>query len=385
MGSARSECDVATSEYSQDLDGRWAAVPRVHRAATATVSSTSHHGALRMARRRVVVLRPGALGDTIVTLDSLAALRRGFPDAVLELVGNREAGTLLQEARVVDIVRSFDGPEVASLFLQPPTVPAVWGKLELAVIWLRAGARVADAFVAAGARRIICASPEPPLAIHVSDHLVATLAPLDLPAPAPAAPALLLHRNSEEASGEPAARILLHPGSGSDRKNWPAAAFGALARRLFEAGHSVAFLRGPADGASVAAVQTAFGESLPVTRDPLSLRELRAVIAAYDVYVGNDSGVTQLSARLGVPTVAVFGPTDPRQWAPRGPRVAVVAGRAWPTVGGVWDVVQRLVDECSAGMPGRALQEKGRDEQRGEEQDGDSVDHQHLPKKHLPV
>jgi ADP-heptose:LPS heptosyltransferase len=56
----------------------------------------------------------------------------------------------------------------------------------------------------------------------------------------------------------------------------------------------------------------------------LSLSQAAALLAASDVYLGNDSGITHLAAALGVPTVALFGPSDPRQWAPRGRQVAIV-------------------------------------------------------------
>ncbi len=56
----------------------------------------------------------------------------------------------------------------------------------------------------------------------------------------------------------------------------------------------------------------------------LNLHALATVLSRASLYVGNDSGVTHLAAALGVPTIALFGPTDPRSWAPVGPRVAIV-------------------------------------------------------------
>ena len=53
-------------------------------------------------------------------------------------------------------------------------------------------------------------------------------------------------------------------------------------------------------------------------------------LAAAGLYVGNDSGITHLAAASGCKTVAVFGPTDPKVWAPRGPNVTAVRGNPWP-------------------------------------------------------
>jgi ADP-heptose:LPS heptosyltransferase len=81
-------------------------------------------------------------------------------------------------------------------------------------------------------------------------------------------------------------------------------------------------IAGPADDVPAAKLAAA---GYPVARPP-DLLALAALLARVDVYLGNDSGVSHLAAALGVPTVAIFGPTDPRIWAPRGPRVTVLWG-----------------------------------------------------------
>ena len=60
-----------------------------------------------------------------------------------------------------------------------------------------------------------------------------------------------------------------------------------------------------------------------------------AVIAAADAYVGNDAGMTHVAAATGVPTVALFGPTNPIVWRPLGDHVTVLTGRTPGTFDGV--------------------------------------------------
>jgi heptosyltransferase-3 len=55
------------------------------------------------------------------------------------------------------------------------------------------------------------------------------------------------------------------------------------------------------------------------------LYELACWLAGARIYIGNDSGPTHLAAAVGTPVVALFGPSDPAVWAPRGPRVAIAA------------------------------------------------------------
>jgi ADP-heptose:LPS heptosyltransferase len=69
------------------------------------------------------------------------------------------------------------------------------------------------------------------------------------------------------------------------------------------------------------------GVNVPIAAG-LKPAELAAVLSCAHAVIGNDSGVTQLAAALGVKTIAIFGSTDSAVWAPRGPRVRVLQGSA---------------------------------------------------------
>lgn len=119
--------------------------------------------------------------------------------------------------------------------------------------------------------------------------------------------------------------VVIQPGSGSRRKNWPLVRFVSLAHALERSGRSIAWCLGPAEG----------GIALPNGArrlDSESLVELARVLAGSRLYIGNDSGITHLAAAVGCRTIAIFGPTDPRIWAPLGDNVTVVRGNPWPTV-----------------------------------------------------
>ncbi len=121
--------------------------------------------------------------------------------------------------------------------------------------------------------------------------------------------------------------VIIHPGSGSPRKNWPTKRFVELLRTLKEGCPTATpwLLEGPADGEAVRAVLHGLGGGMeiPVLR-PHSLTDLAALLQETSLFVGNDSGVTHLSAALGVPTIGLFGPSDPTVWAPLGPQVRVL-------------------------------------------------------------
>ncbi|RUM87957.1 MAG: hypothetical protein DSZ24_04980 [Thermodesulfatator sp.] len=110
--------------------------------------------------------------------------------------------------------------------------------------------------------------------------------------------------------------LLVHPGSGGRRKCYPP-------ERLLQAlqGFSVLPVRvilGPAEE-DLAPLFREF----PVCQSRTLAQALQALSQA-QAYLGNDSGLTHLAAALGVPVLALFGPTDPRLWAPFGGPVRVL-------------------------------------------------------------
>jgi ADP-heptose:LPS heptosyltransferase len=103
---------------------------------------------------------------------------------------------------------------------------------------------------------------------------------------------------------------VIHPFSGSPRKNWPLEKFRALAGKL----------------EPVMPVRWCAGEEDPPLPDAVridDLYELACWLAKARLYIGNDSGITHLAAAVGTPVLALFGPTDPDVWAPRGQHVRV--------------------------------------------------------------
>jgi ADP-heptose:LPS heptosyltransferase len=82
-------------------------------------------------------------------------------------------------------------------------------------------------------------------------------------------------------------------------------------------------LLGPAEQDQRAFWNEASGPALSLA-EGLSILEVARRLRRATLYVGNDSGITHLAAAVGVPAVALFGPTDPAQWAPRGKDVEIL-------------------------------------------------------------
>jgi hypothetical protein len=118
--------------------------------------------------------------------------------------------------------------------------------------------------------------------------------------------------------------LLVHPGSGSPRKNWPADRFAAVLRELGCRGLPFRLIVGEADAAASQAVEAALGQRV-ARLEQRELAELAGRLAGCRAYLGNDSGVSQLAGLVGARSVVLFGPTPAAVWRPLGPCVRVLA------------------------------------------------------------
>jgi ADP-heptose:LPS heptosyltransferase len=327
---------------------------------------------------KIILFRPGALGDTILAFPALAALRRAFPGAEIVAVGNAPALVLAQDAGLLDALFAFDLPWWAELFteegVRSPEARRVLAEADLAVLWLRDAEGLAARKLRALNIPTVLAAPGRPAEgrrIHASSYLLATLAPVLGEIPVAGGEVFLLAiwpqgkrwaKDEWHERGLMGQRVLaLHPGSGSPGKCWPPERFAALARRFLAEGWYVLLIEGPADKQPAAEVLRALQDDANAQHKQrvqrlvnLPVPRLAALLARATLFVGNDFGVSHLSAAVGTRTLALFGPTDPAVWAPRGPRVwtlwagQVVDGKVVPGemaalgVGEVYDQAKGL-------------------------------------------
>jgi ADP-heptose:LPS heptosyltransferase len=244
----------------------------------------------------VLVLRPGALGDTLLAVPALRALRRQY--ARLTLAAHGGAARLLLESGEVDAAMSFDDPRVGRV-LQGSS-----DAVQPVVAWL-------DVARTPGLHALVVAPSRPAGEVHCARYLLDTLAPLIGAQEMDERPLRVRPVVSDE--------VLVHPGSGSAAKNWPVLRFASLIDRVSAARLVV----GEADGAAADAVEACLGRAVP-RLSGMSVGELASRLAGCRAYVGNDSGVSHLAGLCGARSYVLFGPTSPVVWRPLGPRVRVV-------------------------------------------------------------
>jgi heptosyltransferase III len=270
---------------------------------------------------KILILRAGALGDLILTLPLLRELRKGFSNSNLELWGIFPQ-VRLAAPEFVHRVERLDAPELVPLFVDGPLPPLIRNKLEefdLAISFLSdPDGVVGRNLEAAGVRRVIpCATRMRP-GVHAVFQLAEVLVQLGLNLHDPI-PRL--------AAGPKPARsstLGFHVGSGSPQKNWPVDRWIELIQQLKGVFSDFLLIGGEADDKVVCEFR-ARCETLPLrTLLNQSLADLSQALNRCAVYVGHDTGVTHLAAAIGIPTVALFGPSEPDVWAPLGEHVSVV-------------------------------------------------------------
>jgi heptosyltransferase-2 len=288
-----------------------------------------------MTPQRILICRGGALGDLLLTFPLLAAVREHWRAAAITLAAYPPHSRLALAGGLADSLVSLDSAGAAEWFTPGPDLPAATaqflGSFDLVLSFLH---DPDGGFVLklrrAGVRGTVTCSPLVRHG-HAIDHFLAVTGKLGIPVPDRPCARLTLP-SAADRDGAAHVRslggevVVLHPGSGSPRKNWPMAGFAALARLIArETKARPVFLLGEAE----AALGEPLGQlcpGVPFLRS-IELVTLAGVLKHCRAYVGNDSGVTHLAAATGVPVLAIFGATAPGMWAPRGTNVHVADGR----------------------------------------------------------
>ncbi len=120
--------------------------------------------------------------------------------------------------------------------------------------------------------------------------------------------------------------VIYHPGAGKVPNRWPADRFARLADTLSSEGSGFTVITsGPMDGGPVSAmVRGLTGRYELIENQPI--REVASAIRFADLVVTNDTGIMHVAAAVGTPTLSLFGPTDPGEWAPTGERHRYMRG-----------------------------------------------------------
>ena len=285
--------------------------------------------------RRILVIRSGGLGDFLLTLPTLRALGRKWPESAIEILGRPHYAQLAVESGYCEAAHNIDRAFFTRLFSQNSFRPAsqrdplatYLNRFQLVLSFLNDREGLLRHNLSSSGIPFLLVPP-PHQRYHVCRQFAEAMAPIQLRHD-DLDPKLLLNqdtlrkgRDLLHSRGDGKNWIAIHPGSGSPRKNWPATHFAAVARWLVQHGDSPLILvQGEADEEAVRATQAALEpHRLPVLSH-FSLLNLAGLLSQCTALFGNDSGISHLAAAVGTPTVALFGPTRRLVWRPLGGHV----------------------------------------------------------------
>jgi hypothetical protein len=248
---------------------------------------------------RRLLIRPGAIGDFIVSLPALECLKANYTE-----VWTASANVSL--VQFADCARAIPstGLDRLGIVETPPGLIEELRTFDSIVSWYGANRPEFRETVASLGLpfRFFSALPPERAGVHATDFYLGQARTLS-PCSSDGIPHVRC--NVQRANF-----AVIHPFSGSPKKNWPLEKFRAFAAEL-ERTIPVKWCAGPED------------PPLPEAVRFDNLYDLACWLASAQLYVGNDSGITHLAAAVGTPVVAFFGPTDPGIWGPRGPLVRI--------------------------------------------------------------
>ena len=292
--------------------------------------------------RAILAVHQGALGDFILALPVLEVLRETFSKAKLVILGYPRILELVKNRFYAEEVLSVDQRGMATFFAREgpldPALSQFLGGVDLIIVF----GKDRNGPLLTNLRRVcqgqvlhIHSFPPPGGRIHLTDHLMSEMSRHGF-AVSGRAPRLFLNESDrvwaedfwrkEGLSSEDRSRMaILHPGSGSKKKIWPPERFAELVEHLQKPpGSRTLVVVGPAEGKEIRDTFERMKDPGPIVAAGLPLVRLASIMEGGRLFIGNDSGISHLAAALGLPTLAIFGPTDPEVWSPRGEKVWVV-------------------------------------------------------------
>src|ERR1043166_3918815 len=278
---------------------------------------------------RILVIRGGAIGDFILTLPALKALRDAWPQAHLEILGYKHIAALAENRFYAQAVHSIEYGALARFFAHNSELPAkladYFASFDLIVSYLYDPDWIFETNLRrCGIENLICG---PARVVENAVHAARQLArPIDELGINVVDLTERIFPSTEDRgfareflASVPQPIIAIHPGSGSHEKNWPLENWIGLfsTSSRFTDFEGLLVISGEADEAQTRQLErewknrdVRFAKNLPLPR--------LAAVLERAIFIGHDSGISHLAAAAGSNCILLFGPTDPDVRPPSG-------------------------------------------------------------------
>ncbi|MCF8476729.1 MAG: glycosyltransferase family 9 protein [Pseudolabrys sp.] len=277
-------------------------------------------------RPRILVIALRRLGDVLLTTPLIASLRRAWPDATIDALVFADTAGILDGNPDLDGIVTMPARRTV---MQGLTLAAkLWRRYDLAVS-TQSGDRPTFFAIVAGRRRVapvearfsgrlkrkfLDRSIDYQLGVHRVEEMLRLVDALGIAR----VPELVAPRPREKARAPAGGYAVIHAAPMFRYKQWTKEGWRELAAALAARGLTVIATGGPSPDERRYLDDVWAGAGLPVTRldGTLDWPQLSGLLSKALVFIGSDTSVTHLAAACGIPTVVLFGPTDPRLWGP---------------------------------------------------------------------
>jgi heptosyltransferase-3 len=285
---------------------------------------------------RILVIRGGAIGDFVLTLPALKALRDANPGAHIDLLGYKHIAELANNRFYANGVRSIEYAPLARFFAKDSELSSdlrdYFSSFDLIISYLYDPDQIFQNNARrCGVRQFVVGPGKIGDGEHASRQLAEPMEKLGLKIASlaakiyPSAKDRQFARNFLGDCARP--MVAFHPGSGSEKKNWPLQNWIDLGNSLLNSPNfhgSILVVGGEADEARTGQFKSIWSDHPRVRfAESLALPHLAAVLEQ-TVYLGHDSGISHLAAAASANCILFFGPTNPAVWAPQGENVTVI-------------------------------------------------------------
>jgi ADP-heptose:LPS heptosyltransferase len=279
-----------------------------------------------------LLIRPGGIGDAVLLVPAIRALKIKYPDARITVLAERRNGAIFSLCPAVDHLLLYDRKTELLAAIRGRYDVVIdteqWHRLS-AVVARMTGAPVSIGFATNERKRLFSHQVAYSHDDYETESFFRLLQPLGIAAPAELiVPFLDIPVSARQSASTALVHVesrpfaVLFPGASISERRWGAGHFRELALRLQRSGIGVVVVGGGGDRADGDLI-CADGIGLNLA-GRTTLAETAAVIQRTAVLVSGDSGILHIGVGLGVPTVSLFGPGIAAKWAPRGERHIVI-------------------------------------------------------------
>ncbi|HUU85780.1 MAG TPA: glycosyltransferase family 9 protein [Phycisphaerae bacterium] len=290
--------------------------------------------------RQCLFLHAGALGDFVLTLHVAAALRAAAPRARITMAARCPLAAFVVGRGPIDAAINLEQLGLHHLYGHeelPADLAERLGQYDLAINFLGGRrAHVSDRLRRSAGGAVLSVDPAwragDPVG-HITAQWLADLERAGLALRAQphfmlspsAAERATARRKLVELVGKPSGPLVIcQPGSGGRAKCCPLETLESAVGRLQDRGCGVVWMIGPTEmDWHGSGYRDRLSRVAPVIYEE-SIPAAAALLGGADAFVGNDAGMTHVAGALGLRTITLFGPTDPRIWQPLGPAVTVL-------------------------------------------------------------